>query len=135
MQIKLDDGAIMPTKAHETDAGWDLYTPGPKYILQCGSTIDTGVHVAIPDGCVGLVVGRSGLNFNRSVIVPQGTIDPGYTGSIRVRLYALNHAQSVEAGDRIAQLLVLRTEPEELELVDSLPESERGADGFGSSGR
>lgn len=136
MKIKLDPGAIMPTRAHSDDAGLDLYAPeGTDVEVFLRRTIDIGVHVEIPKGYVGLIKSRSGLNRNHGVVC-EGVIDAGYTGSIGVTLY--NHSDEVfhvRAGDRIAQLLLVPIITPELEPVDELDDTERGNKGFGSTGK
>lgn len=136
MKIMLDDGAVMPTRAHADDAGLDLYSPKGTIIPPSGSAvIDTGVHLEIPHGYVGLVLSKSGLNIKRG-LTSEGVIDAGYTGSIRVKLYNhLPQPYQVLAGDKISQLVILPIVTPELELADRLGETERGANGFGSSGR
>ena len=136
MKIKLDPGAFMPERAHENDAGYDLRSPvtGRLYAGEA-VVIDTGVHVEIPAGYVGMLKSKSGLNVVHD-IVGEGVIDSGYTGSIRVKLY--NHgAESyvIEEGDKISQLVILPIITPELELVAHLDETERGDNGFGSTGR
>ena len=136
MKIMLDEGAKMPTRAHPWDAGLDLYAMEDGYI-RCNQsrTFSTGAHIAIPEGCVGLVKSKSGLMCKHS-IVTDGTIDSHYTGPIKVCLF--NHGSSsyeVKAGDKIAQLVVLPCVLLPLELVDSLEDTDRGANGFGSTGR
>ena len=86
MKIKLDKGAIMPTRAHDTDAGLDIYTP-TRIVLwgRTFETVDTGVHVEIPQGYVGLLKSKSGL-MRWDGITTEGTIDSGYSGSICVTL-------------------------------------------------
>lgn len=137
MKIMLEHGAYMPTKAHQTDAGYDLYAAQGKYIAPKSSgVIDTGVHIEIPAGYFGLVAGRSGLNFKEGLIVPQGTIDSGYIGSINVKLYNMTgDSKTINRGERIAQIIFLKCESPEFEQVDSLEETERGKDGFGSTGK
>ena len=135
MKIVLDEGAKMPTRAHEFDAGLDLYAMEDGYI-RCNQsrTFDTGVHVEIPEGCVGFIKSKSGLMVNHG-ITSDGTIDAHYTGSIRVCLF--NHGGSkyeVKAGDKIAQLVIVPCMLPRLELVDSLEETDRGDCGFGSTG-
>lgn len=150
MKIMLDEGAILPTRAHETDAGLDLYTPvdvvvpksasvlmgGVLFPVDIGSaTIDTGVHVEIPKGYVGFIKSKSGLMVKHG-LTADGTIDSGYVGSIRVKLF--NHTSvsyEFKAGDKIAQLVLLPIITPDLEVVDSLEDTERGSNGFGSSGR
>ena len=140
MKIKftLDEGAYKPEKAHASDAGYDLRSREERRIAGCcrGRVFDTGVHVEIPDGYVGYVQGRSGLNINHSVICPTGTIDAGYTGSIKVKLYNMDiNDYEVQPGDKIAQLIIQPLADTELVEVETLRESERGTDGFGSTGR
>ena len=135
LKVMLDDGAFMPTRAHETDAGLDLYATEDATIFRHGSfTFDTGVHVEIPEGFVGFLKSKSGLNVNQG-IQSAGVIDCGYTGSIRVKLY--NHGSGmvhIKRGQKISQLVLLPIITPELELVDALEETERGNGGFGSSG-
>jgi dUTP pyrophosphatase len=136
MKIKLDDGAKMPTRAHDNDAGLDLYArdtqivPAKEYAI-----FDTGVHVEIPHGHAGFLKSKSGLNTKHG-IVSEGVIDSEYTGSIVVKLY--NHSgydYKVEAGDKISQLVILPILTPDLELVDELEATDRGDGGFGSTGR
>ena len=134
MKIMLDEGAIMPTRSHPYDAGLDLYAMEDG-IIDYSETFDTGVHVQIPEGYVGFIKSRSGLMCKHD-ITSDGTIDCGYTGSIRVKLF--NHGVAsyyVKAGDKIAQLVIVPCLLPELELVDSLEETDRGDNGFGSTGR
>lgn len=141
MKIKLDEGAFKPERAHEEDAGYDIKTP-VDFVLRemtpnaCGmAVIDTGVHVEIPRGYVGILKSKSGLNVNHN-ITGTGVIDCGYTGAIKVKLY--NHGcqpHKFKRGDKIIQLVIYPIITPELEEVDELGESERGAQGFGSTGR
>lgn len=136
MKIMLDEGAKMPTRAHPWDAGLDLYAKECGILRPCeNETFDTGVHIEIPEGCVGLIKSKSGLMVNHH-IVTDGTIDAHYTGSIRVKLFNLNRREyRVWAGDKIAQLVIVPCLLPELELVDKLEETDRGDNGFGSTGR
>lgn len=135
MKVKLDEFALMPERAHPTDAGLDLRSPCDVTVHAGGSAvIDTGVHTELPFGTVGLLKSRSGLNV-RHGILSEGVIDEGYTGSIRVKLY--NHSgedYEVRRGDKITQLVILPVVIPELEAVDELCETERGDGGFGSTG-
>ena len=136
MKVVLDKGAKRPTRAHPWDAGLDLYAMEDGYI-RCNQskTFDTGTHIEIPEGMVGLVKSKSGLMCNHGILT-DGTIDAHYNGSIRVCLF--NHGSSkyeVKAGDKIAQLVIVPCLLPELELVDSLEETDRGDKGFGSTGR
>lgn len=136
MKVMLDPGAKMPTRAHPWDAGLDLYsrdycTIWPNY----SAVFDTGVHVQIPEGYVGLVKSKSGLMVNKD-IVTDGTIDSHYTGSIKVKLFNLGGmAYRVHPGDKIAQLVIVPCLLPEPELADKLEETDRGDCGFGSTGR
>lgn len=134
MKIMLDNGAIMPTRAHPWDAGLDLYAMEDAEVV--GSKVfDTGVHLEIPEGCVGLLKSKSGLNVRHN-LVGEGVIDAHYTGSIKVKLY--NHSKipyEVRRGDKISQLVIVTCLLPELELVDALEDTDRGDGGFGSTGR
>ena len=137
IDVVLDEGAVMPSKAHEDDAGFDLYSMTEQTIYAGNSAVfDTGVHIAIPKGYAGEVVGRSGLNINYDIICPQGTVDAGYTGSIKVKLYNMGkYNYIVRKGDRIAQLIIVPVSKAELAKVDELIGTDRGNTGFGASGR
>ena len=138
--LKLKDEAILPTRAHPGDAGLDLYAceaahigPGERW------GVGTGVGVEIPEGYAGLVLPRSGLarDHGISLVNAPGLIDSGYRGELRVLLLNTDPAETfrVEAGDRIAQLVLTPiATPEPVEAAE-LTESVRGRGGFGSSGR
>lgn len=138
MNITLDEGAYMPTYAHDADAGMDLRTPVAFIVPARGSyTVDTGVHIQIPAGQVGFIKSKSGLNV-KGGLTTTGVIDSGYTGSIRVKLY--NHSDEdymFSRGDKITQLVLLYiAKPENgFETADRFEETERGDNGFGSTGR
>ena len=136
MKIKLDKGAHMPTRAHSTDAGLDIYAREDQIVPARGSAkFDTGVHIELPVGTVGMLKSKSGLNVKHG-IVSEGVIDVGYTGSIVVKLYNNSGFDyKVKAGDKIIQLAILPILTPSLELVDTLDDTERGDNGFGSSGR
>lgn len=136
MKIMLDEGAQMPTRAHPTDAGLDIYAAEPALIPDgFYGTVRTGVHVEIPEGCVGLLTSKSGL-MSKKGITSRGTIDCGYTGEIKVTLYNSSaFPYSVHKGDKISQLVILPILTPELEVVDRLSETDRGDNGFGSTGR
>ncbi len=136
MRVQLDEGAYMPQRAHEADAGMDLRTPRACTVPVGGSAvIDTGVHVDLPVGTVGMLKSKSGLNV-KAGLLGEGVIDSGYTGSIVVKLY--NHGgkpHRFERGDKVTQLVVLPCIYVEPVEVESLNETERGDGGFGSTGR
>lgn len=136
MKIVLDDGAFKPTRAHDADAGLDLYAREDAIVPAKGSAIfDTGVHVEIPKWYAGVLKSKSGLNVKHGII-SEGLIDSGYTGSIVAKLYNLgSKAYQVKRGDKITQLVIIPVSLEDVEIVDSLGETERGNNGFGSTGR
>lgn len=135
MRVKLDTGAYMPTRAHETDAGLDLYAMHDCTIPPNGvGFFDTGVHVEIPEGYVGMLTAKSGLM--RQGITSRGTIDSGYTGSIRAILF--NHFPypvDIKQGQKITQLVIMPIITPEMEVVGHLDKTDRGDGGFGSSGK
>ena len=136
MNVILDDGAYMPEFAHKTDAGADLRSPIETVVPARNSVvIDTGVHVEIPEGYVGMLKSKSGLNVKNN-LTGTGTIDCGYSGSIRVKLY--NHGDTdyqILRGDKIIQMVILPCAYCEFTQVDKFAETERGDGGFGSTGR
>ena len=145
MRIKLEPDAFIPERAHSTDAGLDLRSREDAVVPAGGSyTFDTGVHVELPiadyeelgkDYTAGLIVSKSGLNVNHD-ITSTGLIDVGYIGSVKVKLY--NHGADdyhVKRGDKISQLVILPVIMPEIEVVDELSETDRGENGFGSTGR
>ena len=136
IKVMLDKGAKMPTRAHDTDAGYDLYSRDTVIVgAKEDAIFDTGVHIQIPAGYVGFLKSKSGLNCKYG-IVGEGVIDAGYTGSIRVKLY--NHSGRdvrFDAGDKLIQLVLLPIITPSLELADAFEETERGDNGFGSSGK
>ena len=138
MKIILDVGAYLPTYAHDADAGMDLRTPVAFIVPAHGSyTVDTGVHIQIPVGQVGFIKSKSGLNV-KGGLTATGVVDSGFSGSIRVKLY--NHSEDdymFSRGDKITQLVLLYiAKPENgFEVVDNFEETERGDNGFGSTGR
>jgi len=136
IDVMLDEGAYMPTRAHFFDGGLDLRTPKKVLVKAHGNAIiDTGVHVAIPYYYVGLLKSKSGLNVKHN-IVGEGVIDADYTGSIVVKLYNLGDEDyEFEAGDKIVQLLIVNCLLCEPRIVNQLGDAPRGNKGFGSTGR
>lgn len=136
MNIQLGEQALMPVRAHDTDAGLDLLSPMETVIPAHGAvTVDTGVHIELPQNTAGFLKSKSGLNVKHG-ITSEGVIDVGYTGSIAVKLY--NHSgidYTVRRGDKISQLVVVKIATPELALVEKLADTERGNGGFGSTGR
>lgn len=136
MKIKLDKYGIMPTRAHETDAGLDLYSPISAVIPAKESlAIKTGVHIELPENTVGLIKSKSGLNVKHG-IQSEGVIDEGYSGEIVVKLYNNScYDYHLKARDKISQLLIVPCLYVQLELTDYISPGERGENGFGSTGR
>ena len=136
MKIKLDEGAICPTRAHDHDAGLDLYSREELIILPGESEVfDTGVHVELPVRSFGKLESKSGLLVNYDIVSCGGVIDENYRGSIRVKLYNLGHRPyMIRKGQKIIQLIVQPYMAPPIELTDSLSETERGENGFGSTG-
>lgn len=137
MKIKLDPGAYVPVRAHDTDAGLDIRTPETVVIMPHSScVIDTGVHIQLPHGTFGKLESKSGLNVNWDIVSCGGVIDEGYTGSIKVKLYNLGFdAFKLAKGDKIIQLIIQPCLYEDCELIDELDATDRGDNGFGSTGR
>ena len=136
INVSLDVGAHAPTRAHETDAGLDIYSREDAVVREGGSHIfRTGVHVQLPHGTGGLVVSKSGLNIF-SDIITTGLIDEGYTGEVLVKLYNLGDAHYVvHAGDKIAQLVVFDVRYGMPVIVPRIKGGDRGNHGFGRTGR
>jgi dUTP pyrophosphatase len=136
---RLHPAAVLPTRAHASDAGFDLHAlqgatlrPGER------AMVPTGIAIALPEGHAGLVLPRSGLAARHGIALVNapGLIDEGYRGELRVLLLNTDRTEpfAIAPGDRIAQLVLVRvslTEPVEVEALDA---TERGDGGFGSSG-
>lgn len=136
---RLDPEVSLPTYAHPGDAGADLAStvdviigPGERIL------VPTGIAIALPDGLAAFVHPRSGLALKHglSIVNTPGTIDAGYRGEIHVLLinHDLTDAVTVTRGDRIAQLVIQRVETVDFVEADTLPDSQRGAGGYGSTG-
>ena len=136
---RLSPDAVPPERAHGDDAGYDLRAaeasslgPGER------ASVGTGLAVAIPDGCAGLVLPRSGLALRHGIALVNapGLIDSGYRGEVRVLLLNTDRSEGFEVsvGDRIAQLVVVHHQAGDLLEVESLDETVRGSAGFGSTG-
>lgn len=136
INVMLDKGAKMPTKAHDADAGFDIYAPKRTIVrAKDSAVIDTGVHIEIPEGYVGFLKSKSGLNVKHG-IRGEGVIDAGYTGSIVAKLYNDGDTFVVfEEGEKIIQIVFLPIPNVELEQVSNFEETERGDNGFGSTGK
>jgi dUTP pyrophosphatase len=137
--VKLSEKAILPTRAHDSDAGLDLYAAeAAKIAPGARVSVGTGLAVAIPEGCAGLVLPRSGLALRSGVTLVNspGLIDPGYRGEVRVLMLNTDGTTGfqVASGDRIAQLLLVPFTSAGALEAEALDESTRGSGGFGSSG-
>lgn len=136
MKIMLDEGTALPLRSYPHDAGLDLFSREEKIILPGESAVfDTGVHVELPEGTFGQLFSKSGLHIKYDIICAGGTIDCGYVGSIKVKLYNMGHREyMVRKGQKIVQLVVMPCLQPELEVVDRLEDTDRGENGFGSTG-
>ncbi len=137
---RLHVDAVIPGRTYDGDAGLDLASLEQAVLAPGGrATVRTGFAVAIPAGYAGFVQPRSGLAARHGITVlnSPGLIDSGYRGELKVVLINLDIEEPIyiNRGDKIAQLVVQRIESVELEVRDVLPPTERGAGGFGSSGR
>ena len=137
MQIKkLSETATLPSFAHDSDAGMDLYAnqavtiePGERAL------IDTGIALAIPAGHVGLIWDKSGVATKRGLKTLAGVIDAGYRGEVKIALVNTGtETQAFAVGEKVAQMLIQKVTQPELELVTELPDTQRGEGGFGSTG-
>lgn len=154
--VRIAPDVIMPTKAHDTDAGFDLYAYCPDatfYSWESGCQLNvkgvkvrpnetykfhTGIKLAIPDGYWGGIYARSGLATKCGLRPANcvGVIDSSYRGEIIVAIHNdSNETQLVHNGDRIAQLVIQKVEPTVFEEVSELDETSRGESGFGGSGK
>ena len=136
INVKLEDCAYMPERAHDTDAGADIFAPYAFYIKpHTSETIHTGVHVELPAGTVGMLKSKSGLNIKHGIL-SEGVIDEGFTGEIIVKLY--NHGPytvNFESGDKISQLVIMPVLYPTFQQADEIKGGERGDNGYGSTGR
>lgn len=133
---KIFSNAKLPTRANDTDAGYDLYST-EEVAIPCGATVlvSTGISMSIPKDTVGLIWDRSSMGV-KGIHRHAGVIDSGYRGHVKVCLH--NNSSSVyhvKMGDRVAQMIFQDAIPFELEEVESLEDTDRGDGGFGSSGK
>src|SRR5699024_5679975 len=136
---RLHPDAVLPVRAHSTDAGLDLHASEDVCIpvLRC-NLVPSGMAAQSPNGYGSYITPRTGLaaSHGRTVLNAPGTIDAGFTGEIKVIL--VNHGQApylIQPGERIAQLVIHKIELPWVQEVNELPTSERGANGFGSTGQ
>lgn len=135
IRVKLDEGAFLPTRAHDTDAGADICSPR-SFTLPAGAAvrIRTGVHVELPPNTVGMLKSKSGLNRDHG-IVGEGVIDEGYDGMVEVKLYNLSRRpHTFKRGDKLIQLVVLPVLYPTYIESESIACGTRGSAGFGSTG-
>lgn len=138
---RIDPDGVLPVRAHEHDAGYDLCARVDVMLPPAGgrALVPTGLAVAIPPGYGGFVLPRSGLAFEHGVtcLNAPGLVDAQYRGELKVLLVNTDplHAYAVRRGDRIAQLVVQPVEELRWELVDALDATTRSTFGFGSTGR
>lgn len=141
MKIKvkrLNELAMLPTKAHATDAGFDLYATSKTYDNDGNVVYGCGLAFEIPEGYMGLVFPRSS-NANKLLLLSNsvGVIDAGYRGEVTAkfkRLYPISQGEYA-IGERFAQLIMMPIPAVEFEEAEELSESERGVGGYGSSGK
>ena len=140
LPIKLDEGAIAPSYAHNTDACADLYISKDTTISAhtMSNMLPTGLHIALPAGWVALVFPRSSIGAKTTLRLSNsvGIIDEEYRGEIGVLYDNVSDSDvTFKAGDRIAQMMIMPSYKFKAQVVDTLPESERGEQGFGSTGK
>lgn len=136
MRIKLLDGAKQPTRAHATDAGLDLYAMHGG-LVRAGrtATFHTGVCVQLPPQTAGILLPKSGLMLGHDLLT-FGVVDEGYSGEIMVHVFNMGTDDyMIEPGQKISQLLTAQVVYEPVEVVDEIDCGERGASGFGSTGK
>lgn len=139
LYYSLDKDAHQPRFAYEGDAGMDLALKHDLTVPVGAHRVgDTGVHVAVPRGHVGMVFVRSSTGIKRHLVLSNGTgiIDSGYRGQVKISLHNTGDTkQHIQAGDYIAQLVVIPIAPNNIAEVPQLPDSQRGPNGIGSSGK
>lgn len=136
IKVKLDEGAYLPERAHDTDAGADIRTPYDIEVPPHDSAIvATGVHIETPPNCVTMIKSKSGLNIKYN-ITAEGVIDEGFSGEILVKLY--NHGNTTKRflkGDKITQVIILPVLYPTYVQADNIAYGDRGTHGYGSTGR
>jgi dUTP pyrophosphatase len=134
---RLHPDAKLPEYAHDDDAGMDIFAYEETVVPARGrAAVSTGIAMAIPNGFVGLFWDKSGLATNHGLTILGGVIDAGYRGELRVTIANTSDTEHIFAkGDKVTQMLIQKVEHPTLIDTDHLPESERGAGGFGSTGK
>lgn len=135
IRVKLDEGAYLPTREHETDAGADICTPVDVVVPAHGSAaVHTGVHVETPSRHASILMPKSGLNLHADIL-SFGVIDEGFSGEIIVKLYNLgDEDQEFKAGSEVTQMLCMPVLYPSYVEVEEIQAGERGTDGYGSTG-
>jgi len=133
----LDSMAKTPTRANTNDAGWDLYSAIDTIVpSKQRKTVRTGIAIQMPEQFAGLIWPRSGLSVKHGIDVLAGVVDSGYRGEIMVCLYNTSEENvSISTGDRIAQIIFQEVPRVTMEIHETLGSSQRGDNGFGSSGK
>tara|TARA_Y100001970_G_scaffold74238_1_gene94131 strand:- start:2721 stop:3179 length:459 start_codon:yes stop_codon:yes gene_type:complete len=134
---KLSPSAQLPTKGSPQSAGWDLKAAQETTVPARGKAIiATDLSIAVPEGCYGRIAPRSGLSWKKHTDIGAGVIDMDYRGPVGVVIF--NHADTdlkIEVGDRVAQLILEKISYADMVEVDVLDNTQRGAGGFGSTGK
>lgn len=133
---KISDFASLPTRGSKLAAGYDLYSAYDYVVKAKGKEmVKTDLQIALPDGCYGRVAPRSGLAWKHSIDVGAGVIDQDYRGPLNVILFNFGEQDfDIKRGDRVAQLICEKIEQTDVALVEDLDATDRGANGFGSTG-
>lgn len=136
MNVILEPGAYMPERAHAKDAGLDIRAMKDGIVRAGQSAVfHTGVHIELPEGTAGILLPKSGLMCKHDILT-FGVVDESYRGEIMVHMFNLGGDDyMVRRGDKISQILVMDIRYEGIEIVDKLSDSERGENGFGSTGK
>jgi dUTP pyrophosphatase len=134
---KLNPAAVIPTKAHPTDAGLDLVASQSTTVPANGrALIPTDIAMAIPEGYYGMVVGRSGNTIKRGLVGMTGVVDAGYRNGIGIMAFNLtNEDIIIKQGERAGQIVLTPILRCELDEVDALDDTDRGTGGYGSTGK
>jgi dUTP pyrophosphatase len=131
----LEEGATLPTRGDPFAAGLDLYALEDCVVGKKQTLVKTGVRMAIPKGYWGNIRSRSSLALKHGVFTEAGVIDSSYRGPIGVVMYCISGEYQIKKGDRIAQLIIQSHSTMNPVQVETLPETQRGEGGFGSTGK
>lgn len=133
MKLKIKSTVAL-SKAHSTDAGWDIIATDNAVVRNFTVGVPTGLYLEIPDGWCGIVKERSGNALNKNIRIHGGVIDSDYRGEVKVLMSSGQGAQLISKGDKIAQILFVPVPEVEWEVVESVDnDTSRGEGGFGSS--